>query len=83
MEVHPMQSSGVIWEAFQDNPSAGDYLITVTDLIIVQKTLIVNIPKHLFLHQPGCQKKTSVVLEIIMAVLILNLVGGITPVKLT
>jgi hypothetical protein len=64
-----MQSSGVIWEAFQDNPSAGDYLITVTDLIIVQKTLIVNIPKHPFLQSTRLSK-TSVVLEIIMAVLI-------------
>lgn len=76
----------IVWSnlgssTFQDNLSAGDYLITVTDSNNCVKTLNVNIPEApIFTINPvvkniSCFGNNNGSIN-------LNLVGGITPVKL-
>ena len=77
----------IVWSnlgssTFQDNLSAGDYLITVTDSNNCVKTLNVNIPEApIFTINPvvkniSCFGNNNGSIN-------LNLVGGIAPVKLT
>ncbi|MGO4819444.1 PKD domain-containing protein [Flavobacterium sp. W22_SRS_FP1] len=67
---------------FQDNLSAGDYLITVTDANNCKQTLNVNIPAPpIFTISPVV--KNSSCFGDYNGSINLNLLGGIAPVKLT
>ena len=68
-------------ETFQDNLSAGDYLITVTDANNCVKTLNVNIPEApLFTINPVVKNISCFGAQ--DGSINLNIIGGIAPVKL-
>ena len=76
----------VLWNTlatgtFQDNLSAGDYVITVTDATNCQQTLNVNIPEvPIFTTQPVVKNISCFGAK--DGSITLNLVGGIAPVSL-
>lgn len=76
----------IVWSnlgsgTFQDNLSAGDYLITVTDALNCIKTLNVNIPEApIFTIKPLVKNISCFGAH--DGSINLNLVGGITPIKL-
>ncbi len=76
----------IVWSnlgagTFQDNLSAGDYLITVTDSNNCSKTLNVNIPEApIFTINPVVKNITCFGDE--NGSINLNIVGGILPIKL-
>ncbi|MFV5695229.1 PKD domain-containing protein [Flavobacterium sp. LB3P122] len=76
----------IVWSTlatglFQDNLSAGDYLITVTDANDCVKTLNVNIPEApIFTINPVVKNISCFGMN--DGSINLNLVGGITPLKL-
>ncbi|MBG6111013.1 gliding motility-associated-like protein [Flavobacterium sp. CG_9.10] len=76
----------IVWSnlgggTFQDNLSAGDYLITVTDANNCVKTLNVNIPEApIFTINPVVKNISCFGAQ--DGSINLNIIGGITPVKL-
>jgi gliding motility-associated-like protein len=67
---------------FQDNLSAGDYIITVTDALNCTKTLTVNIPEApIFTVNPVVKNISCFGAK--NGSINLNFIGGIAPIKLT